>query len=45
MSFLAQTPQEEISTVITQTGEQAKTAMMWFAVIAVIVLVIMFSKK
>ena len=45
MGFLAQTPQDEMQNVLTQTGEGAKTAMMWFAVIAVIVLLILFSKK
>ena len=45
MTFLAQTPQDEIQNVITQTGEGAKQTMMWFAVIAVIVLLILFSKK
>ena len=45
MGFLAQTPQDEIQNVITQTGEGTKQAMVWFAVIAVIVLLILFSKK
>ena len=45
MAFLAQTPQEEISTAIQETGEQTKQAMMWMAVIAVIVIIILFAGK
>jgi LPXTG-motif cell wall-anchored protein len=45
MAFLATTPQEDIAAVVQQTGEQAKSAMLWFAVIAVIVLLIMFGSK
>ena len=45
MAFLATTPQEEIANVVTQTGENAKQAMLWMAVIAVIVIVILFGSK
>jgi uncharacterized membrane protein len=45
MAFLNSTPQEDVQAVVTQTGENAKQAMLWFAVIGVIVLVILFSKK
>ena len=39
----ATTPQEDIQTAIQQTGENAQKAMVWMAVIAVIVLVILFA--
>lgn len=45
MAFLATTPQEDIAATIQQTGENAKQALMWMAVIAVIVLVILFGSK
>ena len=46
MTFLSQTPQEEIQSAITQTGESAKQAVSWFVVIAVIVvLIILFGTK
>ena len=45
MAFLATTPQEDIQNAIAQTGENAKQALLWMAVIAVIVLVIMFGSK
>lgn len=45
MAFLATTPQEDVQAAITQTGENAQKAMMWFAVIAIVVLVIFFSSK
>ena len=45
MAFLKQTPQQEIQNVITQTGENTQKAMLWMAVIVVIVLVILFMGK
>lgn len=45
MSFLATTPQQDVQAVIDQTGENAKSALMWMAVIAIIVLVIMYGSK
>ena len=45
MAYLATTPAEDVQAVVTQTAENAKQAMIWMAVIGVIVLVILFSKK
>ena len=45
MAFLNSTPQEEIATIGDEMAEKSKQAMIWFAVIAVIVLVIMFGSK
>lgn len=45
MTFLATTPQEDVQAVIAQTGENSKQVLMWFAVIAVIVIVLMFGSK
>ena len=45
MAFLRSTPQEDVQAVITQTGENAKQAMLWFAVIGVIVFIILFAGK
>lgn len=39
------TPAEDVQNVITQTGENAKQAIMWFMVIGLLVAVIMFSGK
>lgn len=41
--FLRATPQEEVQQIVQQTGENAKTALMWFLVIGFIVFLIMFS--
>ena len=45
MAYLASTPQEDIAATLQQTGENAQKAMLWMAVIAVIVIVIMFGSK
>lgn len=45
MSFLASTPQEDIQAAGQQMAENSKQAMLWMAVIAVIVLVIVFGSK
>jgi hypothetical protein len=39
------TPQQDVAAVITETGDNAKTALMWMAVIVVIVLVIVYGSK
>lgn len=43
--FLASTPQEDVNAVVQQTVENSKQAVLWFAVIAVVVLVVMFAGK
>ncbi len=45
MSFLATTPQEDLAAAGEEIAAKSKQALIWFAVIAVIVLVIMFSGK
>ena len=45
MAFLESTPQEDVQNVITDTGDNAKKALMWMAVIVVIVLVIVYGSK
>lgn len=45
MAYLAQTPQQDIQNAIDAAGENGKKALLWFMVIAAIVLVIMFSGK
>ena len=39
------TPQQDVQAVITETVDNAKSSLVWIAVIAVIVLVIMFGSK
>lgn len=45
MAFLKATPQEDITAGIAQAAENGKQAVMWMAVIAVIVLLIVYGSK